>query len=405
MKRLTSVLVLAGVCGGLASCGSDSESTAENGQPVIDALTVDRESVITFGRATITVAASDPDGDALTYSWAATGGLLDAVEGEGPLGWTAPEVRGLQTITVTVTDGQGGEATSTVDIGVLGWVNKGAEQGIPAGLPFNDVEFASPDESWIVGGGEGAADIPQTWHYTGGSWVDETPNVAGHLHAVSVVAANDVWSAGGHGGGFHWDGSTWTEILIPGGCVHGMTFFSATDGWVTPAHGQGGMRRYTGGDLESWSAVTAASNQGLGGVSMTSDSSGWTVGYGGMIQSFDGTAWTEQPSPVSTHLHNVHMFAEDDGWIVGDGGVVLHYDGTAWTQVDIGGGTANLHGIHGLDSENLWVVGSQGAILFYDGVTWTVMPSPVAEELHSVHVVDAGDVWIAGLNSTILHLE
>jgi hypothetical protein len=82
-----------------------------NSPPVIEDLSTDCPRVKPGGHGTITCVASDPDGDELTYTWKAERG---AISGEGPeVVWTAPSEYGLYLITVTVSDGRGGEVSSS----------------------------------------------------------------------------------------------------------------------------------------------------------------------------------------------------------------------------------------------------------------------------------------------------
>jgi hypothetical protein len=60
----------------------------------------------------VTCNASDPDGDALSYNWSASGGNITGTGAE--VIWTAPEDVGMYDITVVVTDGNGGEATGLI---------------------------------------------------------------------------------------------------------------------------------------------------------------------------------------------------------------------------------------------------------------------------------------------------
>jgi hypothetical protein len=79
-----------------------------NHQPVIAGLEA-WERVIPLGRCKIVCIASDRDGDALSYNWSASGG---SISGAGAAAnWTAPGSLGSYNITVTVTDGRGGEDT------------------------------------------------------------------------------------------------------------------------------------------------------------------------------------------------------------------------------------------------------------------------------------------------------
>jgi hypothetical protein len=78
-----------------------------NHQPIITNLAAP-DRVLPSGRCQITCDASDRDGDALNYNWSASGG---DISGAGAaVNWTAPESVGSHNVTVTVTDGRGGEA-------------------------------------------------------------------------------------------------------------------------------------------------------------------------------------------------------------------------------------------------------------------------------------------------------
>lgn len=60
--------------------------------------------------------ARDPDGDELSYAWSVDGG---EITGEGAVGnWVTPDANGTYTITVTVTDGRGGQDTKSLEIKV-----------------------------------------------------------------------------------------------------------------------------------------------------------------------------------------------------------------------------------------------------------------------------------------------
>jgi len=82
-----------------------------NSNPVITAVMVNPSTVSAGGTATVTVTASDPDGDALTYAYIPNGG---SIIGTGSMvSWTAPNTGGAYSVAVTVTDGKGGTASST----------------------------------------------------------------------------------------------------------------------------------------------------------------------------------------------------------------------------------------------------------------------------------------------------
>ncbi|MGD9118366.1 MAG: PKD domain-containing protein [Dehalococcoidia bacterium] len=82
-----------------------------NNPPIIESLSTDCPRVKPGGHGTITCVASDPDGDELTYTWTAERGSF---EGEGAeVIWWAPGDYGYYAITVTVSDGRGGEVSSS----------------------------------------------------------------------------------------------------------------------------------------------------------------------------------------------------------------------------------------------------------------------------------------------------
>ena len=71
------------------------------------------------GRTTnLSAAATDPDGDALTYRWTAPQGTFSNPNAASTV-WTAPSQLGTVTATVTVDDGRGGKSTGTAALQVV----------------------------------------------------------------------------------------------------------------------------------------------------------------------------------------------------------------------------------------------------------------------------------------------
>jgi hypothetical protein len=121
-ERSFSVVVLAAVilttlCSGL-SCSAPAQTPTPqaNRQPVIQQITGSSDwSPLTEGQFTCT--ASDPDGDRLYYKWTADNGTIS---GNGATAtWISPAAMGKYNITVTVSDGKGGEATAVQEARVL----------------------------------------------------------------------------------------------------------------------------------------------------------------------------------------------------------------------------------------------------------------------------------------------
>lgn len=100
------------------ACGKEQEEQlpVENQIPVISSVSGDPASVALGGSSTITCVASDPDGDSLSYNWSTTAGSLSGIG--KVVTWTAPDVAGTYSISVTIDDGRGGTADKSYAITV-----------------------------------------------------------------------------------------------------------------------------------------------------------------------------------------------------------------------------------------------------------------------------------------------
>ena len=396
---LTALALLA-----LSGCEPLGASTGT----LIESLTVSHGEVIVKHSLTATLTLTEEAGDDLTITWTATGGGISA--GDEVVDWTAPLAADIYELTATVEDAKGNTDEMSIDVEALGFVVDTSVEEIgkvegqkQKNWPLNGVAFSSADKGWIVGGDEGV-NVPFILSYTNGVWTDVTQDASGHLNDVAVLADDNVWSAGSAGLTYHFNGTKWVSGYQNGSCIHGMAFANADVGWVTPAHGQVGMRTYNGGNVTDWSEVSTEVNMGLDGVSATNDSNGFAVGLGGNILGYDGTAWTSQDSPVTKDLYDVHMISDDEAWAVGKGGTAVHFDGTSWAVVETPT-EEHLHGVYGLKSNRVWAVGDSGTIIFFNGTEWIEIDSPVGKDLRSVYQVNSSSAWIVGGNGTVLRTD
>jgi predicted secreted protein len=89
---------------------------AGNQPPVISNLKAAQTQTAPLGTVQIQCFASDPNNDKLNYVWSATGGKIDGTS--TIVTWQAPDKTGTYNISVTVDDGKGASATSSVAIAV-----------------------------------------------------------------------------------------------------------------------------------------------------------------------------------------------------------------------------------------------------------------------------------------------
>ncbi len=113
---------------GTPDAGVDAEvPDAVPGAPVITDLTV-AARVAPAITVPITCTATDPDGDALSYTWTVSSGSFTGTA--ATIQWTAPATEGIATVTCEVTDGVLGD-TRAIDVTVL------VTDGLVAGYFFN----------------------------------------------------------------------------------------------------------------------------------------------------------------------------------------------------------------------------------------------------------------------------
>lgn len=103
MALMPFIAVMAGSC-----------EKNNNSDPVISTVQVNPSTINAGGVTHVSVTATDPDGDKLTYSYSVSGG---SISGSGAnVIWKLPSASGNQTITVVADDGNKGKAEKTFTI-------------------------------------------------------------------------------------------------------------------------------------------------------------------------------------------------------------------------------------------------------------------------------------------------
>ncbi len=209
-----------------------------------------------------------------------------------------------------------------------------------------------------------------------------SPNVSGRdnrLLGVAAISANDVWAVGNSAVTTtpaaawtlttHWDGTSWSQVSSPSPgqwhTLNGVSARASNDVWAVGSF---------------FSSGSGSSTQSL-------------------ILHWDGSAWSQVPSPnysgsSTTYLYAVAARASNDAWAVGSttlattGGamVIAHWNGTSWDLVATPPSGSNqnmLTGVAALSANDAWAVGHyylnsrfHTLLEHWDGSTWSIVPGP-----------------------------
>ena len=299
---------------------------------------------------------------------------------------------------------------------------------------LNGIAAVSANDIWAVGswgqnGGQGLIE-----HWDGTNWSVATVLPFGTLlFGVAAHSSRDVWAVGSivvPGGQRqtlveHWNGRRWVAVSSPSlgtyDRLSSVCIISRNDAWAVGSSltlGTGDVYILMHWDGTSWSLVNGhlANSSGLGSVKAFATDNVWAVGskdfdYNQNTSStftlhWDGTAWSEVPSPnvdEFSGLSGVDGATLNDVWAVGSsnlGSLAIHWDGAAWTAVPTtteGSFTA----VKVFSTTNVWAVGDLGNQPFsarWDGTQWRVIPTPPVDPWSALWSISGRDgaIWAVG---------
>jgi hypothetical protein len=300
----------------------------------------------------------------------------------------------------------------------------------------------------------------------GAATAASNPTVIANAEFAAVAAASptDAWAVGyvydpttGIESNLaeHWNGKTWTRVLVPpppeppeavfSGGLDAVAVHSTTDAWVIGGDNDGFVSQVAHWNGKRWSQVSfpaALKYDGspypytLSSVSIVSADSVWAVGYGGpgpsaVIMHWNGKTWAQVRAPATNgyqYLLDATVISADDAWAAGyeeipssgysPVALTLHWNGKKWAgtpaPAPVGEGDAEainsvegIAGVAGATASGIWAAGNfnQGFpyIIRWNGKKWA--SSPVPSELltttypvvpDAVAVSSASSVWAAG---------
>ena len=278
------------------------------------------------------------------------------------------------------------------------------------------IEVLAPDDVWAAGVRVGDRGYP-LMHWDGQTWSEHSYAswIAGDvLHALYAVSTNDIWAAGGRANKaltLHWDGTAWTEVPVPEipGTLHSYNPLFGLSGTATD---------------DVWA---------VGDMSREDVNNTWYTDV--LIAHWDGDAWSvtglppvEGEDPKYARLTSVSALSRDDVWVAGlydthFGAVkpiIMHWDGLAWTSQAVPkppyADMSLLSDVAALAEDDVWAAGTsnggksiqdeQAYAVHWDGAEWELLPThrPQNEQsnLNSIAAVRGvpGEIWMVGDRDT-----
>ena len=225
---------------------------------------------------------------------------------------------------------------------------------------LNGASGSGPGDVWAVGNQNGS-NSTLIEHFNGTAWTNvSSPAVAaGSLTAVSADSSADAWAVGGQfvaeaHNSFttslteHWNGSSWQQVSNPFGTSTNNTRATLVSvAAVTPS--------------DAWAIGLKASGRS----------------HSTVLENWNGSSWNIVAQPVSgAILNSLSATSPDDVWAVGNNGLIEHFNGTAWTQVpDPAGEGQTLAAVTALSSTDAWTAASNGAVTEqWNGSQWNAVP-------------------------------
>jgi photosystem II stability/assembly factor-like uncharacterized protein len=277
---------------------------------------------------------------------------------------------------------------------------------------LNAVHFASATHGFAVGG---AGALSRTTD-GGLSWSTTTLPSGKALRAIHFLNATTGWIGGDSvvyrttDGGANWSLHT-SAPFLGSTSIRSIAFVSSTLGYALTANGSLYKSTDGGATWNSYLGVPVG-----GGMSFASATTGWMVGRNGagspvtsnIRKTTDGgSSFLTQTSPSTKMLHAVHAVNANIAIAVGDSLIVRTTNGgVTWDAVTNGvPANRNFKSVYFLDAATGFAVGENGVILSTNdtGASWTQESTPSTQPFNGVGFF-GGKGFIVGNAGTLLTL-
>jgi hypothetical protein len=220
-------------------------------------------------------------------------------------------------------------------------------------------------------------------------------------------SSNDVWAASGNSI-YHWDGAQWTGVVQTrredAAALWGVSGSGPEDVWTMDFDYGFAIRHWDG---EGWSAPTTLEQGGpfAWDLWVAGPNDVWVFEVGSaQILHGDGIAFSPSWSAdmnVAPPRFIVDVWGSrpDDIWAVGT--IILHWDGTGWSELP-SPTSAQLVVMGGSGADDVWAFGpadssNRAPVIHWDGTAWSEAPAlPVINEGWPVAVwaADPNNAWV-----------
>lgn len=286
------------------------------------------------------------------------------------------------------------------------------------------------------------------YHNNGSGWEMMYFGNFGQLDIIWGSASNDIY-AGGPWRILHYDGETWSEVLLPLNVVHfteiwgtgrnDVWVFYGGDPYALPSR-PNGMMHFDGVD---WENVESSTNMALLAAWGASPDTIIAVGAASKIVQYSGSKWSSvsggrlwypvciwgfdendifigdtkaiyrysdgelvEFSTVSGLLRTSDLWGSSPSFLVsvGLGGRIFVYNGAEWTRASLTA-TSHFTSVSGVSEDVAWAVGQDGMCFFYNGIEWVQLFEQAGTTFRDVWPASKNFAFVVGDAGTVVRFD
>jgi len=214
----------------------------------------------------------------------------------------------------------------------------------------------------------------------------------GGLDAVWALSSDFVVAVGDSGYVTRFDGSNWLQMPIPTRDeLYDVFGFSRSDVYIAARHG--GIFHYDG---VSWSEMASTATY-LSALWGSDPDDIWAAGT--QLLHWDGVEWKDETPKGWLTSIDMDGITATDIYSIGALKEIQHFDGCEWKTIYVA--LENLRGISAIPGPLVHAAGKDGLVVRYDGQVWETLDLHPTHDFTSVYARSASDVFVVGTSTWV----